>query len=82
MCTVDHLYFNFKMVGLAVGDLMLLIIICVTKGVQINPQFGSIIHKRNIVVNAAAIKFNIIVKLDEIPELPLTTYPSPCDYLP
>ena len=70
------------MVGLAVGALVLLISIWVTKGVQINPQIGSIIHKRNTVVNAAAIKFNIIVKLDEIPELPLTDYPSPCDYLP
>ena len=70
------------MVGLAVGALVLLISIWVTKGVQINPQIGSIIHKRNTVVNADAIKFNIIVKLDEIPELPLTDYPSPCDYLP
>ena len=47
--------------------------------VHVNPNVGTIIKHRGQ-LNAAMMKLNVIIELENIPELPGYSYPAPCDY--
>jgi len=65
------------------GALWVVLCISLVTGdnLKINPNIGTIVKERGH-INGAVTKLHIIAKLNKIPDLPSTTYPSPCRYLP
>ena len=61
---------------------LFLILGCCMSGqaITVNPNLGTIVRQRGR-INAAVIKLSVVIKLDQLPGVTETDYPSPCEYL-